>query len=196
MRGPGPTPNDAGVATIAVYEEFGPAMLRYAGQSAASADEARDAVQEVFLRYFVEQRHGRVIDNPRAWLYQVLRNYILDCAKAAPSQREIPTADLESLGAQQQDNPEELVQRSQAAREIAQALSNREFTCLALRGEGLSYSEIAQVMDICTGTVGALLSRAQIKLRLYGRRQEKRNFQRMAEALLSLLQTELRSPVS
>lgn len=178
---------EAEQATVALYEEFGAALVRYAGQLAGSPDEARDAVQEVFLRFFVERRYGRSIANPRAWLYRVLRNYLLDRLKAAASQREIQTADFETLAVQGRDNPEEMVQRSQAARQIAQTLSDRECTCLTLRGEGLSYAEIAEVMEIQTGTVGALLSRAQIKLYRYGQ-DEKKNVRAVAEALLCLVQ--------
>ena len=173
-----------------VYEEFGPALLRYAGQLAASQDEARDAVQEVFLRYFVEVRYGRTIENPRAWLYHVLRNYLLDQIKAAPSRREVQTADVDSLLPQNDVNPENLLQRSQGAQELAKVLSGREFTCLTLRGEGLSYSEIAVVMDVRIGTVGATLARAQQKLRRYGGGQ-KNSFTGIAEALLCLVQEAL-----
>ena len=183
-----PAVNHAEQATVAAYEEFGGALLRYASQLAVDPDEARDAVQEVFLRYFVERRYGRTIANPRAWLYQVLRHYLLDRIKAAPAQREVHADDFESLAAQGQDNPEELVQQSEAAQEIAHVLSEREFTCLTLRGEGLSYLEIAQTMDIRTGTVGALLARAQSKLRRYGGLHEKRGFGGVSKALLCLVQ--------
>lgn len=191
QTGSGPTATAAEQSTVTVYEEFGPALLRYAGQLAASPDEARDAVQEVFLRYFVEVRYGRIIENPRAWLYHVLRNYLLDQIKAAPSRREVPTADVDNLTPQSNVNPENLLQRSQGAREIAKVLSGREFTCLTLRGEGLSYSEIAEVMDIRIGTVGATLARAQQKLRRYGGCDQKNSFTGIAEALLCLVQEAL-----
>jgi RNA polymerase sigma-70 factor (ECF subfamily) len=173
---------------VAAYEAFGPALLGYACQLTGSPEEAQDAVQEAFLRFFVERRYGRMIENPRAWLYLVLRNYLLDRIKAAPARREVPTADVDSLAAQRQDDPEELVQQSQTAHEIAQALSDREFRCLSLRGEGLSYAEIAEAMAIRTGTVGALLARAQIKLRRHGSEGEKNSFRGIGKALLCLVQ--------
>jgi RNA polymerase sigma-70 factor (ECF subfamily) len=182
---------EAEQATIKVYEEYAGALLRYAGQLAASHDEARDAVQEVLLRYFVERRFGRKIENPRAWLYHVLRNYLLDQIKAAPNRREVQAGNVDALILENHENPENLLQRSQMAREIAQVLSGREFTCLTLRGEGLSYSEIAQVMDIRIGTVGATLSRAQEKLRRYGSLDKKNSFRGLAEALLCLVQEAL-----
>lgn len=182
-------------ATVAAYEQFGPALLGYASQLAGNQDVARDAVQEVFLRYFVERRYGRTIESPRAWLYQVLRNYLLDRLKAAPTQLECQ-ADLETVAAARQKTPEELVQRTQSAHEIAASLSDREFTCLTLRGEGLSYSEIATVMSIRIGTVGALLARAQTKLRRYERQGKTNTVRAIAEALVYLVQEAARHSTS
>ena len=182
-------------ATVAAYEQFGPALLRYGSQLSGNEDVARDAVQEVFLRYFVERRYGRTIDSPRAWLYQVLRNYLLDRMKAAPNQLECHV-DLETIAAARQKTPEELVERSESAHEIAASLSDREFTCLTLRGEGLSYLEIASVMGIRIGTVGALLARAQTKLRRYERQGRKNGFRAIAEALVYLVQEAARHSTS
>ena len=47
-------------------------------------------------------------------------------------------------------------------------MSDRELDCLLLRAEGLEYEEIAETMGVRSGTVGALLSRAQHKLRPSG----------------------------
>ena len=120
-------------------------------------------MQEVFLRYFMERRYGRHIENPRAWLYYVLRNYLLDRHRTV-SQREVIAENLDQLPGGQQ-NPERILHRSEMAREIAALLTEREFHCLRLRAEGLDYAEIATVLGIRIGTVGALLSRAQKKIR-------------------------------
>jgi len=178
--------NGARRETAAAYEQYGPALLRYAWQIVGNQEEARDAVQEAFLRFFVERRYGRVIENPRAWLYHVLRNYLLDRLKANPARRELQKGDVGALAADKRENPEELLEQSQTAREIANALSDREYVCLTLRGEGLSYAEIAHVMSIRSGTVGALLARAHGKLKRYSDRYEKTGFRGIAKALLCL----------
>jgi DNA-directed RNA polymerase specialized sigma24 family protein len=58
----------------ALYIEHASRLLRYAETLARNQDMGRDAVQEVFLRYFAERRYGNVVENPRAWLYRVLHN--------------------------------------------------------------------------------------------------------------------------
>ncbi|MBZ5580075.1 MAG: LuxR C-terminal-related transcriptional regulator, partial [Acidobacteriia bacterium] len=55
--------------------------------------------------------------------------------------------------------------RSEMARDLAALLTEREFACLRLRAEGLDYAEIASALGIRSGTVGALLARAQKKIR-------------------------------
>jgi RNA polymerase sigma-70 factor (ECF subfamily) len=125
---------------------------------------AADAVQEAFLRYFIERSYGREIRNPRAWLYQVLRNYLSDRSESGAAKREVNVEHLDRIAAPSYD-PEKLVQNTQTAREISASLSRRELECLRLRTEGLSYGEIGAAMEVREGTVSALLARAHDKLR-------------------------------
>ena len=60
---------------VGLYREHASELSRYAASFSQSRDGAREAVQEIFLRYFIERRYGRQIENPRAWLYHVVRNY-------------------------------------------------------------------------------------------------------------------------
>ncbi len=149
---------------VALYEQHAEGLLRYATGMAHSDDLARDGVQETFLRYFVERTYGRAIELPRAWLYLVLRNYIFDRLTSGPATRELGDQDLSGVTDPGGD-PEVQVQRSQIADRIAASLSERERECLGLRSEGFSYLEIAGLMGLRTGTVGALLTRANQKIR-------------------------------
>jgi len=149
---------------VALYEQHATSLCRYASLIADSAEAARDAVQETFLRYFVERRYGKEIANPRAWLYQVLRNYVWDRMTTAAAQREVPALNVDRVADERHD-PEALAEKSRMAREIAASLSERELECLRLRTEGLSYQEIGSAMEVRIGTVGALLARAHDKIR-------------------------------
>jgi RNA polymerase sigma-70 factor (ECF subfamily) len=147
-----------------VYREHAAVLLRYARTIARDPDEARDAVQESFLRFCMERRYGRVVDSPRAWLFQVLRNYLFTKWQSATVNREVSTEALEGLASERVD-PEALAGREQEARAIRERLTPRELECLRLRTEGLSYAEIADRLKIQSGTVGALLSRVTEKLK-------------------------------
>jgi RNA polymerase sigma-70 factor (ECF subfamily) len=161
---------------VRLYEEHALALSRYAVSFAQNQDGARDAVQEVFLRYFMERRYGRIIGNPRAWLYHVMRNYLLDCHRRVTN-REVIAENLDQMPGRQQ-NPERLLQGSEIARELREMLSEREFECVRLRAEGLDYAEVAHVMGIQIGTVGALLARAQKKIRHSAESDESSRYRR------------------
>lgn len=149
---------------VAAYQQHGAGLLRYGTAMTGNPDEARDAVQEVFLRYFQERNCGRCIEHPQAWLYRVLRNYLLDHFRSAALQPPATALNLESVP-DRQSSPETLMAHTELVHEIASALSDRELDCLRLRSEGMSYADIAQTMGVQSGTVGAFLSRVQKKLR-------------------------------
>jgi RNA polymerase sigma-70 factor (ECF subfamily) len=148
----------------ALYEQHANGLLRYARGKTGSADVAQEGLQEAFLRYFIARSYGREILSPRAWLYEVLRNYVFDRSRASSASREVAGEFMEHVPDERQD-PEGRVERLQMAREIAAALTGRELECLRLRTEGLSYEEIGAAMQVRSGTVGALLARAHEKIR-------------------------------
>src|SRR5262249_46034534 len=122
---------------VALYEEHSAGLARYAANLARSSDLAADALQETFLRYFAERTYGRTREQPRAWMFQVMRNYLLDRMTSASATRESGGEDLNAITDPDAD-PEGLVQRSEIARSIAASLSARERECLGLRSEGFS----------------------------------------------------------
>ncbi len=146
------------------YQEYSAKLLRQAASWSRNRQEAQDSLQEVFLRYFLERTYGHKIRNPRGWLYQVLRNLLIDRTRAAAATREVYFDDLEWVPDSNRD-PERRVQRSQLAAAISATITDRELACLRLRSEGLCYEEIANRLAVRSGTVGALLTRVHRKLR-------------------------------
>src|SRR5689334_11547081 len=109
--------------------------MGYARTIARHPEEARDAVQEAFLRYCMERRYGREIENPGAWLFQVARNHLLNVWNSASGTREVTYEALDALAGNRAD-PEALAGREQRARAIREQLTPRELECLRLRAEG------------------------------------------------------------
>jgi RNA polymerase sigma-70 factor, ECF subfamily len=169
----------------ALHHMHASAMVRFAFTITSDRGVCQDAVQEAFLRYFIERRYGRSITNPRAWLYQVVRNYLFDLIKSASAGQEVAFEEVDSLPDAQHD-PEQMVERSDRVREIATALSARELQCLRLRSDGLSYDEIGLAMSITPGTVGALLARAHTKFRNLSRPEAGWTFACARDALILL----------
>jgi RNA polymerase sigma-70 factor (ECF subfamily) len=147
-----------------LHEECCAELLAYAFLISRSADASRDAVQEAFLRYFIERTYGRPVDHPRAWLYRVVRNFLLSRMDAAATRYEVEQDQAADLP-DQNHGPEETFRYAQMAERLRSMLSPREIECLSLRADGLSYEEIGEVLGIQPGTVSAFLTRVHKKLR-------------------------------
>lgn len=147
-----------------LYRENAAGLFRYAFVLARNREAAQDAVQEAFLRYFIERSGSRPVERPRAWLFQVLRNFLLDGLKASSARKEVGLEAARRWADARQD-PESGYRLAELSRRLWELLSPREFECLRLRVEGLRYDEIAEVLSLRSGTVGALLARVQKKIR-------------------------------
>src|ERR1700730_1805619 len=84
-RSNGCAPLSAGIEQeiAGLYELEAPGMLRYAVKIAGNRATAQDALQEAFFRFFIARSAGQPIQSPKAWLFRVIRNYILDQKKSA-----------------------------------------------------------------------------------------------------------------
>src|SRR6476659_9870727 len=80
---------DLEVEVAQAYAEFAVGLLRYALLTMRNHEAAQDAVQEAFLRFFIARSQGQRIQTPRAWLYRVLRNHILDSLRSSAVKREV-----------------------------------------------------------------------------------------------------------
>jgi len=146
----------------ALYNEHAETLLRYSINATASLDFASEAVQEVFLRYAELRQSEPAPATPLVWLLRTLRAHI---ARRTREQERPNARQLSKLvAADPAPSPETLALLSEARRIIDKLAAPRELECFLLRSEGLSYQEIANIMDISIGTVGATLARAVRKL--------------------------------
>jgi RNA polymerase sigma-70 factor (ECF subfamily) len=131
-----------------------------------SRDEAlaQDALQEAFMRYFIARSRGQRIAHPRAWIYRVVCNYVLDRMKQSQIHATHRMKDAAALSDENQDI-EARCYRQQVLRLIGQTLTTRELEVVRLRSAGFQYQEIASALHLRSGTVGALISRAVKKMR-------------------------------
>jgi RNA polymerase sigma-70 factor, ECF subfamily len=148
---------------IELMNQHTPSLSRYGARATPDLLTIQDGIQEAFFRYFNARVGGQKVKNPRAWLFKVLRNYLLDCKRKENSMSAI---DLEQAG-QMMDSTQDLESGYQKHECFCLALSSlsiRERECMQLRLEGFGYQEIAGILKIHSGTVAALLARALKKI--------------------------------
>jgi len=150
--------------TLTRYER---PLIRYAHSHTGDLEEARDVVQDVFLKL---SQHITTLDPERLapWLFTVCRNRALDHHRK--HQRlvvmETDTLDLEASAAPTPD--EEMQTRETAAtlRDLIDRLPARQREAVRLKFiSGLDYKEISQVMKTSIGNVGYLIHHGVQNLR-------------------------------
>jgi RNA polymerase sigma-70 factor (ECF subfamily) len=132
-------------------------------------EDAQDVVQEAYLRAFKSFSgfHG---SNGRAWLLTIVRNTSYTLLKKNHAVDLTTTFDEElHASGHESISPATILEHSEDAKLMSQAMDElpAEFReILALRHqEGLSYKEIAEVMQVPPGTVMSRLARARAKLK-------------------------------
>lgn len=120
---------------------------------------AEELAVEVFLKWWRTPRAQG--EGAGGWLYRAAVRAALDELRRR-ARRERYERLLGFLGRQR--NPEEITverQRQEQVRAVLRALPARQAEMLLLRGEGLSYSELATALGLNPASVGTLLGRAQ-----------------------------------
>lgn len=161
-----------------------PAAYNLARWLTRNGHDADDVVQEACLRAF-RAFDGFRGGDPRAWLLTIVRNTCYRwlkqnrTAEAPLGIREDETEAAAEAVRDPSPGPEALLLRDIDARKLHQAIADlrcelREV--LVLRElEGLSYKEIADIVDVPLGTVMSRLSRARGQLQCSLRKEPERD---------------------
>lgn len=147
-----------------LYKSFSASLLSYVLCLVRDFDLAQEAVQETFLRYYEYRLNNQDEPVGRGWFFRVARNYTIDRLREAKTEN-IDNLNDEVSNPPSRKGPYETFAQLETIRRLSKSLTSREFECLQLRAEGFKYREIAQIMSIKPGTVGATLSSGFKKIR-------------------------------
>jgi RNA polymerase sigma factor (sigma-70 family) len=151
-------------AMDALVERWHPALWRYVRGLASDDDVAAEAVQDVWLRVLRAISRLRDPARLRPWLFGIARRVMMDRLRRAYAEPERADVALEELPAPDDaaDRAEELAQMHDAL--AAMPLVEREALVLFYLKE-LTLAQMADVLDVPTGTVKSRLFRARRMLR-------------------------------
>ncbi|HRX83943.1 MAG TPA: sigma-70 family RNA polymerase sigma factor [Phycisphaerae bacterium] len=157
----------ADAAFTALLDRYEQPLIGYAARITGDAHRARDVVQETLLK-FVSDGAPRDPDRAAAWLFKVCRNAALSVRRKEKRVQPL-TLDIADRQLAGDASPLADVERGdETARVLALVadLPERQQEVVRLRFHaGLSYRQIAEVLDITTNNVGVMLHHALTRLR-------------------------------
>jgi len=121
-----------------------------------SLDAARDVVQEVFIKIWDNREEFEVRQSLKAYLYQAVRNQSLNHIEKSKQKRRLSESLRKHEDLLDEEHPIDLntEELTQKIWKLVEELPERRRSIFILyRKHGLSYKEIAEVMDIKRKTV-------------------------------------------
>ncbi len=152
----------------ALYLTYAEGLCSFTLQYVKAPEVAEGLVQDLFVKLWKRRRQWNPQDNPKSYLYTAARNQALDHLKHLEVERQWAEhvrhrSEVPSRTPEQEFRYKEF---NEAVEEAIQALPERRRLVFTLsRQHGLTYREIAEVMDISVKTVEAQMSQAFKTLR-------------------------------
>jgi RNA polymerase sigma-70 factor, ECF subfamily len=154
---------DTADQVAALFDQMWQRLLRYCLGLRLPAQDGEEIIQEAFLALFRHVREGKPRQNLRAWMFQVTHNLALKRREQDRRRRQNLIANGSLLEACRPADPEAELLASQRHSHLAgvwQALPEQDRACLVLRAEGLTYREIAEVLNTSLAGVSVSIARS------------------------------------
>lgn len=150
------------------FQSFEAELLGTLFHVLGNIEDARDALQETFIRCWKRQDSLHEIQNLRAWVFRIAYNISLDIRKSAWRKKRQALGDAEmSLVAAEQRPDSQMLQTEELykIREAIQSLDESERDVFLLRQNGeMTFEQIGQFLNIPVGTAKTQMRRAVLKL--------------------------------
>jgi len=142
-------------------------LYRFALRITGNTAESEDIVQEVFLRIWEQRTSLKNLDNPDAWCMRMVKNLAIDKLRAKSRQNVALNTKINPTD--QHANPHQQTEMGDIMRHIEtfiQHLPEKQRMVIQMRDiEGMTYKEIAFVLDIPIDQVKVNLHRARKQVR-------------------------------
>jgi len=143
------------------YEQYADELYRFCYFKVSNQERAEDLVQDVFARYWQTLRDGQEVGNPRAFLFTMARNRIIDWYRKKKEQSldQLQEEGLDPIGSGASD-----IERSAELRSALEAIneldeSSRDAVILRFM-EGWTPAEIAALTNETSNAISVRLNRA------------------------------------
>ncbi len=153
-----------------LVERYEPKMRRYARRFLFGYDDAKDVVQDVFLRAYVAINSFDASARFSPWLYRIAHNLFINTIKKR-GKEPLPLLDFDGffphLGSPPTPHDELEEAETRAALETKLGALDPKYRepLVLYYYEGLSYDQIADVLHLPQSTVGVRINRAKQQLK-------------------------------
>ena len=152
----------------ALVEQYRDNVYRLAYRMCGNAYDADEAAQEAFVAAWRALPNFRGDAKFSTWLYRLTTNAAIDVMRREKRHKAVGDGEMVDL-ADDADSPQETVERTEqqeAVQKALAALSEEYREVLLLRYmEELDYAEIAEVLQLPSGTVKSRINRAKAALK-------------------------------
>ena len=135
----------------------------FLAQRVGSAAEADDLLQDVFLKALLQGEAFCSLDNPRAWLFHVARNLLVDRLRLTRDQVPLP----DDLCAESVPGFEPVDLLSQCLPRVLSELSPQEHEAILLCDmQGMTQKDYARHLGLSLSAAKSRVQRARLRLRI------------------------------
>ncbi len=166
---PQPNPSEESRAIVeALFRRYHRSLVGFAYRYVRSRDIAEELVQEVFLDLWERWEQGQRLDTPKAYLFTAVRNAATSYLRHQGVVQRFEPETI-ALFSRHGPSPDSAVHSADFSAAFERAIARLPERCRLVftlsREQGLTYAEIAALLDISTKTVDTQMGRAYKALR-------------------------------
>ncbi|RPD38096.1 RNA polymerase sigma-70 factor [Chitinophaga barathri] len=151
-----------------LMKSFGPMLHYFAGSIVENAQEAEEIVSDVFIKVWQQRQHFPPPDNVRYYLLTAVKNTALNYLKGKGRRAAHYAAWEVQVSRRNDHSPEEILISKEDIRSIQNIIGQLPPRCrqifILVKEEGLTYEEVAQLLDISKATVNVQMTLALKKI--------------------------------
>lgn len=141
-------------ALRSAYAAHGPELYRFARRALADAGLAEEAVQEAFVRAWrASGTYDPARSSQRTWLFAILRNVVIDLARARRVRPPVAPAGAAHHAAEADDDIGRILTTWQVEAALASLDHDHRQALVEVHWRGRPYAEVAHDLGIPAGTV-------------------------------------------
>ncbi len=142
-------------ALRAAYDAHGPELYRFARRSLGDSGLAEDAVQEAFVRAWrASATYDPARSSQRTWLFAILRNVVIDLARARRVRPPLAgDQEVDAGGHQADDEIDRVLTAWQVEAALDELHADHRRVLVEVDWRGRPYAEVAAELGIPPGTV-------------------------------------------